>query len=458
MNDVAERFKFALVVRGAILSTLLISLCSSCGPAPGPPSISAIDPVSGPSGTIVTISGSNFGVSSKVLFDGNSVGRMGSETRLLFTIPYDAATGKHTVQVERDSQTSNTKIFNVTSTTSAPVPNIEGYSVGYYTLAGAGTNEIMNIVLFGTGFDTHSTVVFDGNDVLSIIPGIPIGGLLGAFAQGTVLPGYPADHYDKAIAARLSTNDGNLPALGSTHTAQARNSVTGTTSNTINVVIPNRHVLAEFDRVGSVDWPPTAIWRNNAINSLQRTYTNAGLIIDWRFDQSVQDPNAGADFTDADVSNFSSNHSTLSGDVYTNEWYFHVSLLTTRDEPNAGFVTYGRMFDTNNRQAMVIFVDNLPGDGEYLRSLMHEMGHGFNLTHCEGDAVLQFDAAGNITGVNTQGTTIMNQSWTLANNWGYTFSGDSQTHLTNCPVNEVAPGPGRLAFNSSNRQEGQCPY
>ena len=423
------------------------------------PRISSIDPTSGPSGTIVTVLGANFGLSSRLLFDGTSVSRMGSESRLLFTVPYDAATGTHNVQVRVDSRTSGTVSFQVTSTADAPVPDIEGYSVGYYSLGPAGTNTIMNVVLFGTGFDTNSVVVFDGNEVSTLVPGLPIGGLLGAFAQGMILPGYPPDHYDKAIVARLSESAENLPALGSTYTAVVKNKITGATSNAINVTIPDRHVLVEFDRVSTVDWSPTAIWRNNTINTLRRTYTGAGLIIDGRLDESIEDPNAGADFSDADVLNFNSNNANLSNEIYQDEWYFHISLVTTRAEPNPGFITYGRMFDTNNREGMVVFVNNLPGDQEYLRTLIHEMGHGFNLSHCEGNAVPQYNLAGQLTGFNPLGTTIMNQSLALNNTtWTYNFSGDSQDHLTNCPVNEVEPGSGNLAFNSSNRQEGQCGY
>lgn len=441
-----------------LLFVLLGLALMSVSCPPSNPSISSIDPTSGPSGTIVTVEGSNFGLTSTLLFDGAAVSRVGSESCLLFTVPYNVVAGTYNIQVKVGSKMSNTVSFQVTSIANAPVPNIEGYSVGYYLLGPAGTNEIMNVVLFGTGFDTNSVVVFDGNEVLTMVPGIPIGGLLGAFAQGMILTGYPPDHYDKAIAARLSENAGNLPALGSIHQAEVKNKVTGVVSNSISVTIPNRHVLVECDRVNTIDWPPTAIWRNNAINTLRRSYTSTGLLIDFRYDQSVADPNAGADYTDSDVTNFKSTNANLSNEVYEDEWYIYVGLVTTRDEPHLNFITFGRIFESNNRQGMVIFVSNLPGDQEYLRTLMHEMGHCFNLTHCEGDAVPQFNAAGQLTGWSVLGTTIMNQTWALANNWTYNFSTDSQDHLTNCPVNEVEPGPGNLAFNSPSRQEGQCGY
>jgi IPT/TIG domain len=446
--------------------TCALFIVSGVGCAPqGPPVITTLQPSAGPSGSIVTVSGDNFGTGGTLLFDMSPVRSVGTGSPMVFTVPYTATIAQHNIQVEVGSQISANSLFQVTSSRLPPVPVVQGFEVGYYSVAAVGDSALMELVLFGTGFDSNCEIVFDGSDIgASYTPGVPIGSLLGVFAGGTTMIGFPPADYDKACAALLSVASNNLPKLGSTHGAAIKNVVTNAVSNTISVQIPSRRVLVELDKLAGVAWPSVEVFQNGAVNTTRRTYTAAGLLIDTRYDQdAVADPRApaaaGTAFSDADVLNFSDATQTLNNAQYklvAAEWYFHVSLLTSSTNANL----LGRMFDVPNRQAMVVFATSAPSVANYLRTWMHEMGHGFNLTHCEGDAVPARDPSGNVIPFTytTLGTTIMSQTAGLAANWTFNFSSAAQTHLTGHPLNEVQPGTGKLAFNSSSRIEGSCDF
>lgn len=448
----------------ALLLALALGPAACTSTEGATPLIDSLDPSSGPSGTVVVVSGTALGLDGDLRWDGAPEDAQGGDTRLLFTVPYGATTGSHDVTVVFDGTTSNAKPFNVTSTVSAPTPAIDGFAVSYYTLGRAGVETAMNLILFGTGLDTNSVVMLDGSDVRTFHPARPLGWLLDALATGYVMQGAPVERFNTVVAARLTEDDGTLPALGSAHTVQVRNGVTGTMSNTLDLTIPGRRALVEVDRIDATNvvWLPSAVWRTNRLNTAGRLYSPAGLLLDLRLDETVADPRSGGSFSDADVLNFFNANTSLRNAVYQDEWYFHVSLLSTRVESAFavanGLVTLGRIFDTQNREGMTVFVANSPNDNNYLFTLVHEMGHGFNLTHCEGDAVLTFDAAGAPTGATTLGTTVMNQTRFSAADWGFQFTAASETHLTDHPLNEVQPGAGNLAFNSASRQEGACAY
>jgi hypothetical protein len=92
----------------------------------------------------------------------------------------------------------------------------------------------------------------------------------------------------------------------------------------------------------------------------------------------------------------------------------------------------GRMYAgasgvTNDRSAFVSFWKNSivnSDNAKYLRSTAHEVGHAFNLNHCDGDGSL----------------TIMNTTGTVGNTFNYEFSASSLNHLQNHADTEVWPG------------------
>lgn len=446
-----------------VVGLLLVVGCGTRPTLTNPPVITSLEPASGPSGTTVTVRGERFGTGGTVIFDGTGQTTHGTGSPLVATVPYDAATGARPVQVLISGIESAPVEFQVTSTAAAPAPVLDGWEIGYLSLAASADEDLMEIVGFGTGLDTNVVLEFNGSALASFTPGIPAGSLVGIFAGAATLSGFPPNQYNRAVAAYLTASAGTLPALGSTHTLRARNNVTGAVSNTLNINIPTRRAMIEMDRLTGVDWFPVAVLQNNRVNTIRRSYTEAGILLDRRYDEQIDDPRdpAGGPFTNADVISFRDAAMNRTDNVFSGEWYVHLSLLTS--STTNGLL--GRMFDTANRQGTVVFASAAPTQANYLRTTVHELGHALNLTHCEGDAVMQRDASGNLViGANgrpviqTMGVTMMNQTRALANNWGFQFSADSETHLRTHALNEVRPGSGNLAFNSASRVEGACDY
>ena len=78
--------------------------------------------------------------------------------------------------------------------------------------------------------------------------------------------------------------------------------------------------------------------------------------------------------------------------------------------------TLGRMYDPTLRSAFVGFWKNSTvnsDNAKFLRSTAHEVGHAFNVSHCDGDG----------------STTIMNTTGTVGDTYTYLFSASSLDHL-----------------------------
>lgn len=101
--------------------------------------------------------------------------------------------------------------------------------------------------------------------------------------------------------------------------------------------------------------------------------------------------------------------------------------IACRSTGTLGLMYAGAGGVTNDRSAFVSFWKNSTvnsDNAKYLRSTAHEVGHGFNLNHCDGDGSL----------------TIMNTTGTVGSTYNYEFSASSLDHLQNHDDNEVWPG------------------
>lgn len=91
--------------------------------------------------------------------------------------------------------------------------------------------------------------------------------------------------------------------------------------------------------------------------------------------------------------------------------------------------TMGLMYTSANRRSFANYYKNSinnSNNAKYLRSTAHEIGHTFNLNHCDGDG----------------STTIMNQTGTVGDTFTYEFSSASLDHLQNHDKLAVWPGIG----------------
>lgn len=100
-----------------------------------------------------------------------------------------------------------------------------------------------------------------------------------------------------------------------------------------------------------------------------------------------------------------------------------------KDDGTRSTTTLGRMYDPVQRRAFTAFWKNSTvnsNNAKYLRSQAHEVGHAFNMNHCDGDG----------------STTIMNQTGVVGDTFSYEFSASSLDHLQNHVDTAVWPGLG----------------
>ncbi|MDO7874420.1 cadherin domain-containing protein [Hymenobacter sp. ASUV-10] len=120
------------------------------------PTLTSLAPTSGPEGTSVTLTGTNFTSASTVSFNGTAASvTFTSATSLTAVVPAGATTGN--VTVTTTAGTSGGVVFTVT----LPAPTLTGLSPASGSV---GTS----VTLTGTGFTSGSTVSFNGTAASSV--------------------------------------------------------------------------------------------------------------------------------------------------------------------------------------------------------------------------------------------------------------------------------------------------
>lgn len=373
------------------------------------PEITSINPNSGPGGTIVEVNYTKGGLGGVVLLEGAAqetryASNLGLGKTLYFTVPYDASTGNKDVQVRSAGKTSPAVNFNVTGAGAAPTPTIDGIEIP--------NRDGKEITVFGSNFSTLSKVFIDGAEV-------------SRYAGNSMpLRTLPLQFVDNAIICEPQTP----LASGSSHTIEVRNP-NNNNSGQFAFDVPDRVCVMEFDALEDVPVPQYYIFRNNSLSTMRKEYTECGWILEISYDDtSVADPQAGSPFTTADMYSFwQANASVPSGSDYMhgafltddNQGLLGIMFMNTGSVPSLpnaerrqGFAVFRNAFNQANREQF------------YLRTTMHEAGHGFNLLHGDGDGA----------------QTIMNQTGTVGNNFIYNFSNISCTHLGSHAIGAVAPG------------------
>lgn len=214
-----------------------------------PPVISSLSPTSGPAGTQVTITGTNFMGTSSVTFGGVAAQQfsVGGNQIINVTVPPGASSGQ--VCVTNPAGTACTSgNFTVTTTNNPPPPTISSFSP-----ASGPVGTSVNI--FGTSFSTVSAVKFNGasasftinstNSITAIVPaGATTGPISVTNAAGTAT---------SATSFAITASSG-LPAISSftptsgpvgTSVTISGNNFLGTTAVEFNGGI-NGNVLANF--------------------------------------------------------------------------------------------------------------------------------------------------------------------------------------------------------------------
>jgi hypothetical protein len=149
---------------------------------PAPPTITSFAPSSGPVGTKVTITGTNFTGTTSVAFGGtSSTFTVGSATSLTANVPTGASTGTITVIAPGGTATSATA-FTVTP----PAPTISSFAPTSGTVGA-------NVTIAGTNFTGTTKVTFGGTSALFTVVSdtalsatVPSGATTGTIAVTTL--------------------------------------------------------------------------------------------------------------------------------------------------------------------------------------------------------------------------------------------------------------------------------
>ena len=154
------------------------SCINSYGTVSNPPSISSFSPTSGPVGTSVTITGTNFTGATAVKFNGTSASfTVNSSTQITATVPSGATTGPISVTTGAGTGTSSSS-FTVT-TSGGGAPTVSSFSP---TSGAVGTS----VTITGTNFTGVTAVKFNGtsasftvNSSTQITASVPSGATTG---------------------------------------------------------------------------------------------------------------------------------------------------------------------------------------------------------------------------------------------------------------------------------------
>jgi IPT/TIG domain-containing protein len=180
------------------------------------PTISSFTPASGPTGTVVTVTGTNFTGITGVAFNGTAVGLFPnftpiSDTQFMATVPGAASNGPIKVTNTLGSATSSTN-FTVT-------PKITSFSPTSGTMGTA-------VTVTGTGFTGVSSVVFDhlvqptftvvnSTTITTTVPGGAISGKLNVTGGGATVYSTASFTVNSSAAPTISSF---TPASGPTGT------------------------------------------------------------------------------------------------------------------------------------------------------------------------------------------------------------------------------------------------
>ena len=197
---------------------------------------------------------------------------------------------------------------------------------------------------------------------------------------------------------------------------------------------PAKRIFLELDKIQGADWTPYVVERGGTRHSMESIYADANIDLRLRsHNGNITDLKNGAAYSRAELDSFfSGNFNATAPSGY---WHMHGAMMTRYT--NSGVL--GIMYRTGDRRGFAVFSNAFSGanrEAFMLRTTAHELGHALNLFHSDGNANNNGSPAGG------QGRTIMNQTWTLANDWGYTWHTNSMNHLNNHPVNRIQPNTG----------------
>ncbi|MDX0116486.1 hypothetical protein GOC07_30540 [Sinorhizobium meliloti] len=192
----------------------------------------------------------------------------------------------------------------------------------------------------------------------------------------------------------------------------------------------------EIDKLATVGWPPASVNRDGVDYTLERIYARLGIALSVHQNEGdIPNLLGNGCFTDADLDGLRQarmNNAPQSSD----EWHMYTMFVTCHVDGPLGI-----MFDTGERRAFSVFMNEFAQTDKILRTTAHELGHALCLYHTDGDA---WRATGPVP---HEGRTIMNQTAVLAGDWGFGWYAPEAHELLERSKRRWAPRSG-FAFGA----------
>jgi hypothetical protein len=220
------------------------------------PTLTSLDPPSGPPGTVVEVVGDKL-VLASVRWDANS----STETQLpsnflaarFFTVPLAASTGTHPVRLYGDGQYSdNTVNFNVTSGLVRPQPRLDDVTVSLFSIDANGKASMI-LMAHGANIDVGSKIHINGTAQNSFFSRLLRNPSPEATTPSTL--GYPILHYATTWCILQNQTPG-------TNVDVAVENLDGVLSNTLSY-----HIAATMDELDSDGDGLPDVWEKNGYDA-----------------------------------------------------------------------------------------------------------------------------------------------------------------------------------------------
>ncbi|HVT19708.1 MAG TPA: hypothetical protein VHQ90_26430 [Thermoanaerobaculia bacterium] len=429
-------------------------------------------PDTGPSGTLVRLETNEGKRIKRVWFGDSPAAVRGFSAPYLVTVPYDLEVCPSPYPVTVEFEGGGTPMrgaFLVTSRGSRPKPELEPVAeVGFYQTGQVVDRGMLELVVYGTGFDTESTIRVDGREIETFAAGFSmkndndrileeLEAYCGdRFCQRQVAASKPLlNCYERALVGLVPLSQ--LRATPSDHHVIVVNKGDGgkvVESSQISFKVPVQALTVRLDTLHGLfhgTWhdthqPPGLVCHEGDFATWRRAFSPSGLALDIVSGPPVKLPGPEVDWDGREPGILEGTLYDLFQDdpkqpVANGDWYVRGLVLTGMiKEGTALKDLYGVRVNQPLSHGIAVFAALLPDPDKLLRTSMHELGHALGLAHCQGD---------------TAGTTLMNQSGCLATFWDFSFSDSGLTALTRAALSRQQPMSTLQTFDP-NKQDACC--
>jgi hypothetical protein len=205
----------------------------------------------------------------------------------------------------------------------------------------------------------------------------------------------------------------------------------------------NRQSFLEIDKMNGTPFPPDNVPHGSQTHGLRDIFSQAGIMLDVRLDESDIPDLAGPDgvYTDAELDNLMTFHRNPNFQEIQGKMSAYIVVATRYHREGV----LGVMFDSQQRLGCAVFYEHSLIHNDQLaffRTTAHELGHEYNLHHEDGVPYME-------NGVEKY--SLMNQTKKIQESqsgWplgiGFKFKDREILHMSTHEIIHVKPGGNRF--------------